>query len=163
MFRSQSSNVLSTSTWLHMRTQRTMGAIHFLSITFFRNGSESAESYKSNKESQVSSEYRLESSITFTCLTYVKTLFRQKFFRDAMICCCLQHYICTLSRRIQVLIKVCTLYCSLLNSEVWLLSFFSHVPHCRGTSACCQPHFVYEKYRTAHLNFLLFKMKFTSE
>ena len=78
-----------------MLPQRTMAAIHFLSITFFRNGSESAESYKSNKESQVS-EYKLESSITFTCLTYVKTLFRHNFFRDVMICRCLLHNICTL-------------------------------------------------------------------
>ena len=135
-----------------------MAAIHFLSITFFRNGSESAESYKSNKESQVSSEYRLESSITFTCLTYVKTLFRQKFFRDAMICCCLQHYICTLSRHIQVLIKVCTVASLIQESD-----FSVSKSCCRGTYACCQLHFVYEKYRTAHLNFLLFKMKFTSE
>ena len=76
-----------------MLTQRTMAAIHFLSITFFRNGSESAESYKSNKESQVS-EYRLGSLIT--CPTYVKTLFRHNFFRDVMICRCLLHNICTL-------------------------------------------------------------------
>ena len=149
---------MNTSPWLHY-TQRTMAAIHFLSITFFRNGSESAESYKSNKESQVS-EYRLESSITFTCLTYVKTLFRQKFFRDAMICCCLQHYICTLSRHIQVLIKVCTVAFLIQKSDFSVSLVMFHIAEEQMLVA---NRFCIWQIWNSTFEFSLFKMKFTSE